>query len=490
VGNWSRIAKTKGEKSEMSEKSAARRERRLRYRRLRHNEKAVSPVVATLILILIAVAAAAALYLWLVGWQAGVTKGIGSPVITSNDRLSIGGSTTVYPLTQDAIAWFEANNTNASITDQQGGSVAGVEAFCQGQIEVAAASSSFTQAQLSGDGCSSAQVDSAVQTVVAVDAIVGIVSTHNSGIGTAANQVPVADVSFNATVYYAIYAAASNKVPTTNLGEFPGNGTSTGAYQFPSYVCGGTAPAGWSNEKTWVLGVASTLTYAACPVLGHATSLPWSNIAFPAACNPALVYASTAANASVGPTGCLWPLANHNAINTYDRLDSSGTEQGFSQKYLLIPKDGSSNSCGTDNQLESCNIIATHHEEGNPLLASSVAGDANGIGFNSYGQAAATSGLILAGYSNDIGASNALVSLTSSTTEGPVVFPSVTTVLVDGYRAANPSAAYGPWRVLEYVTNGVPPTGSLEASFINFVLGSEVNQNLASATGYISLYAA
>jgi len=55
------------------------RQRRQSFRRLHGEKKAVSPVVATLILILIAVAAAAALYLWLVAWQGGVTKGIGSP---------------------------------------------------------------------------------------------------------------------------------------------------------------------------------------------------------------------------------------------------------------------------------------------------------------------------------------------------------------------------------------------------------------------------
>src|SRR5208282_1405097 len=105
-----------------------------------------------------------------------------------------------------------------NITDQQGGSVAGVEAWCAGQVDVAAASSSFTTSQLIGDGCSSAQADNAVQTVVAVDGLVGIVSSKNVGVWIKAlpahaGTVPSVDVSFNATTMYALYAMASTKTP-------------------------------------------------------------------------------------------------------------------------------------------------------------------------------------------------------------------------------------------------------------------------------------
>ena len=460
-------------------KSATCTERRLRFRRHRKNEKAVSPVVATLILILIAVAAAAALYLWLTGWQGGVTKSIGSPTIPSNLKFSIGGSTTVYPLSQIAINWFEQNNTNTNITDQQGGSVAGAEAYCAGQVEVGAASTSFTQAQLTGDGCSSALSTATVQTVVAVDAIVGIVATTNPGIGThSVYQIATTNVSFNATTYYALYALSSSTVPSTNTGTFPGQGSSS-VYQVPPWLCGPSAPAAWTSQKPAVGNPGHVDNYENCPAVGAGKGLNWSNIPFPAGCNNAV--APPTANA------CTYPFGNGNVTTTYDRQDSSGTEQGFSQKYLQIPKDGSGNSCGTDNQLESCKIIATHHEEGNPALAAGVAGDKNAIGFCSYGQAIAQPGLILAGYSNDIGSGNSLDTIAQ---QGGVVFPSVVTVLQDGYRGVSPSAAYGPWRVLEYLTDGTPTPGSVISNYINFVLGPEVNLNLATETGYISLYAA
>jgi len=463
-------------------KSVAQVERRLRFRRRMANEKAVSPVVATLILILIAVAAAAALYLWLVGWQGGVTKSIGSPTVPSDLKFSIGGSTTVYPLSQLAIQWFEQNNTNTNITDQQGGSVAGAEAYCQGQVTVGAASTSFTTAQLAGDGCSGALASATVQTVVAVDGIVGIVSAKNPGIGNGhpTYEVPDANVSFNASTMFALYYAASSGTSSTNTGAFPGEGA-PGAYTYPAWLCGAAAPAGWTAQRP-ASGAGSTAVYQNCPVSqGH--PIVWSNIPFPAGCDVTKPTGGTAG-------GCYWPFANTNNTATYDRQDSSGTEQGFTQKYLLIPKDGASNSCGTDNQLESCNIIATHHEEGNPLLASAVAGDQNAVGFNSYGQAAAQAALspavIIAGFQSTITSSNGI----SNTIQPVPVTPTVTNVLGAYRGTVTGAAAYGAWRVLEYLTDGTPATGSVVANYLNFVLGPEVNLNLATATGYISLYAA
>jgi flagellin-like protein len=72
----------------MEARENTRMKRRRDYRRLRQQSKAVSPVVATLILILVAVAAAAALYLWLTGWQNGITSTIGTP--TPQETLPIG----------------------------------------------------------------------------------------------------------------------------------------------------------------------------------------------------------------------------------------------------------------------------------------------------------------------------------------------------------------------------------------------------------------
>src|SRR5580658_6876767 len=93
-------------------------ERSQRFRRLRRGEtRAVSPVVATLILILIAVAAAAALYLWLVAWQGGVTGTVGQPALQTT--VTIGGSTSVYPFTQLAVTQFQQNQSDIAVSLQQ-----------------------------------------------------------------------------------------------------------------------------------------------------------------------------------------------------------------------------------------------------------------------------------------------------------------------------------------------------------------------------------
>src|SRR5579864_3834460 len=106
----------------MGERHMRRTIRRKRANAIQQG-RAVSPVVATLILILVAVAAAAALYLWLVAWQGGVTGSIGSP--SAQYTVTIGGSTSVYPFDQLAVAQFQQNNSNIVVSDNQGGSGAG-----------------------------------------------------------------------------------------------------------------------------------------------------------------------------------------------------------------------------------------------------------------------------------------------------------------------------------------------------------------------------
>jgi flagellin-like protein len=467
----------------MSGMSVARRDRRLGYRRHRRNEKAVSPVVATLILILIAVAAAAALYLWLTGWQGSVTKAIGQPVIPSDLKFSIGGSTTVFPLSQLGIKWYEQNNTNNNITDQQGGSVAGIEAWCAGQIDVAASSSSETQAQLTGDGCSATQAADAVQTVVGLDAIVGIASTKNPDFtATACAAAPTGAVanapdcwfSLNATTTLAIYYADSTGTsPTSNAPAAAHSGSAAGStslqgYGYPAWLCGATAPTGFPVGPT----------FPACPPVGSGLSFNWNQIPFPAGC----VNAATDSVAA-----CFYATSENHAIQAYDRGDSSGTEQGFTQKYLGLAKDGSSNSCGTDNQLVSCGVVVTH-EVGNPALASAVAGSAFALGFNSYGIASTTANVLIAQYQ---GTFESGASFDQSVGGFSV---SISSILGEyrGTIALSATAGYQPWRVLEYITNGVPAVGSVQANYLNFVLGSAVNLALCDSpkTGFISLYAA
>lgn len=179
-----------------------------RRARLLREKQAVSPVVATLILILVAVAAAAALYLWLVAWQGQVTGTIGQPNVQSS--LSIGGSTTVFPVTEKAIPWFEANNSGVKIADNPGGSGAGELALCShsGAIDIAAMSRPMKAAELT-------LCPTAVQTVIGYDAVTATVTAASTGATT--NTAGI--VSFGEGELLAIFWQNGGQ-PTTGAG-FP-----------------------------------------------------------------------------------------------------------------------------------------------------------------------------------------------------------------------------------------------------------------------------
>lgn len=180
--------------------------RSMRYTRGMRGKRAVSPVVATLILILIAVAAAAALYLWLVAWQGGVTKGIGAP--SAQYTITIGGSSSVYPWSVVAANSFEANNSNIVISINQGGSGAGDAAVCAGQVDIGASSAPVVASTLeSNDGCPS----TVVQETVAYDAVDVIVPT--------ANPHGLSNISWDTmqSIYIAGVGGFSGLIATTNL---------------------------------------------------------------------------------------------------------------------------------------------------------------------------------------------------------------------------------------------------------------------------------
>ncbi|MCI4357650.1 MAG: substrate-binding domain-containing protein [Thermoplasmata archaeon] len=559
----------------MSEQSRKRTEKSSRYRRLRHQKQAVSPVVATLILILIAVAAAAALYLWLVSFQGGVTGKIGSP--NSQCTLQIGGSTTVYPLTQLAIKQFEQNNSGVSVCAQQGGSTAGVLSLCQGQgVDIAASSSYQLSPTLLADGCP----QNIVQTTVGLDAV-GFVAANNNpvvtGLGslaipqyeaaaaaaTGTGTILLADtttpglfaggdnIAVTATGFGTVdlvqftYAGAAGTAPacpvsgaapavmpgaspyTCNIAAPAGNGaidtvaiadtstpavgTATGTYQTQftssaaatgSGLAGGVVNFGTGlSEQMFSFNVSvgdaiysvasSTVPIAPATVYtssnwpaflgtfpGQGTAPTWASIPFPTNC----VFAGTSGHPApesklAGSVPCATVAAATNHIKVHDRQDNSGTEDGFATKLLGW-------TCGSDHQLETCNIIVTH-DIGNPGVQAAVSADANALGFLSFGFATAPgSGVAFAGYlgnPSNLQAGHLGVQSAAQT-------PSVTNTKAGYYATSStlPNTVYAGWRVLEYLTIG-QPTGEAN-SFITYVLGAEVNQQLCKTNGFVSLY--
>ncbi len=406
--------------------------RRLRYlRRHRRANRAVSPVVATLILILIAVAAAAALYLWLVAWQGNITGIIGKP--GAQYTVTVGGSTSVYPFSSLGAQWFDANNSNIVVHDSQGGTGAGMLAVCQGHIDVGQASSPQTVSGLqANDGCPAS--DQVTITTIAYDAVDIVLPKAN----------PMGIVSMNQTTLLGIYMAASTTTPFATYAQL-------------GLTVGTQLPPGW-------------------PAPG--TGVTWNLVPTTANC------------ASWGTCTLSTDTA---AVHTYGRSDTSGTEQTFTSRLLGFTGTTSIattvsglgfGGCGSDGQTESCGITATHEANGNPLVISGVAGDAAGIGFASDGLARATSsGVIIVPFD---GPGQTCASGSSCSNGGVLPTLGSSGTIAAGITGSTTTPNYVGWRPFEFVTLN-PPTGEVERYF-QFILDPQNNINLATASAEISIY--
>ncbi len=463
-----------------------RTERMQRFRRLRRGEeRAVSPVVATLILILIAVAAAAALYLWLVAWQGGVTSGIGSP--TAQYTVTVGGSTSVYPFTQVAVSYFEGNNSNVVISNNQGGTGAGMIAVCTGHIDVGASSTAQTVAGLqTADGC---PTTTQIQIVAydAVDIIVPVANTHGL-------------VSMSYDTLTAIYDGTSGGAATLLAPSIDGAAVNAVPY--------GLAP--WSTHAalTWsdIPAAVAGATVAGCTVTTETVSTvaatPGANTGVNcAAPNANDYYTAPGVTSSCGWTIC---AGGNVAITTVARSDASGTTQTFEARLL----DATSatafataftgigfGGCGSNNLISDCGMSATLTGNGNPGVITAVAGNPDAIGYASDGLARlSTSGVTCQGV-----ASGACGIGLESVGQTAGVQPSLGSsgsiaigTILGGFGPAGQTttktvaSAYGGARPFEYVTTNTP-TGEVQR-FFEFVMDPANNINIASASYEVSYY--
>ena len=276
-------------------------ERGQRFRRFRRGEnrrRGVSPVVATLILILIAVAAAAALYLWLVVWQGSVTSGIGSP--GAQYTVTIGGSTSVYPFDTYAVTQFEQNNSDVAVSNNEGGSGAGMLSVCSGQVDIGTASAEEALATLEapistgGYGCPLTPVPTE-QTVAydAVDVIVPAADPH--GLGNISADTLLTIYIANGGGYSA-FTASGAKLPGDyptypQLGgvSWPGTiGTSGIAWdQIPACVansyfkCAGNSISSPEEPLNTTVATAATVGYAAFGSFNTKVAQPYTTTTDP-----------------------------------------------------------------------------------------------------------------------------------------------------------------------------------------------------------------
>lgn len=480
----------------------SRRTTRRLYRRMKiKDEKAVSPVVATLILILIAVAAAAALYLFITQFQTSTQNSIGSP--SAQATITIGGSTSVYPFDQYAVSEFEANNSGITISNNEGGTGAGMLSVCHGAVDIGTASSLQTPSGLeTNDGCPTT-VDVTVFAYDAVDVITQQADTHglvsigaDTLLAVYASDTPGGAA---ATTIASSYHYSVDGVPFATLFGVSNGPTGPLSWgQLPACVaatsgCGGsqmteTHNIGVSVNTTWGTGAtcaSNTTSVDICATVTHGTGGALSGAASP--CGFTVCALGTSASGA-------------STIVTVHRADTSGTEQTFTAKLLGI---GSGNTpassyssvqssftgCGSDGQLASCDIVANSSQTGNPNVISYVSGHSNAIGFASDGLTRLTSsGVSCQGVSTSAcgigfeawGQSSAVQPSLGST--GTIA----TAINNGGSAPATGAGQYAGWRPFSYVTTNTP-TGEV-AEFINWVLDPNNNQAVALDAAEISIY--
>ncbi len=470
---------------------------------MRGKDRGVSPVVATLILILIAVAAAAALYLWLVAWQGNITGGIGNQQVQAT--FTIGGSTSVFPFSSAGVSWYEQNHSDVVINDQQGGTGAGMLAVCEGHIDVGAASTPETATGLeSADGCSAA--DNINITTIAYDAVDVVINSAN----------PHGLLSIGYDTLTLIYDGASTTtptlVPTTVDTITTGSGILHAAPwddhaalqwdQIPAtvngvfFASGKLYSAGGNSTINVTEGLASKVA-AAGTLCGVTYGGPYNDI-----CDAA-DFGGTASGTPCGFLVCAGGSGSYGANATIvpiERLDASGTTQTFEAKLLGAVTASSFSSsfaglgysgCGSNNLLTDCGISlpTADQENGNPGVLTAVAGNQNSIGYASDGLARTASGIGTKGLVPFLADQQTLISgsATSTFSYGAVV-PSTgaSGTIAAGIKNSTTTNQYSGWRPFQFVTLN-PPAGEV-FDFYQFILGSSVNQALATATGEVSLY--
>jgi len=488
-------------------------ERGQRFRRAwrgQNRARAVSPVVATLILILIAVAAAAALYLWLVVWQGNITGGIGTQ--HAEPTLTIGGSTSVYPFSSLAVSWFEQNNSDVVVSDNQGGTGAGMIALCEGNINLGASSTPQTVATLeSSYGCASQYASTITITTVAYDAVDVVIQSGNShGIR-----------SMSADTLNAIYEAGSSSSPTIRqLGTFNGEhfatlgvtatiGTPLLWDQIPAGVNNTIVSNGGVEVTEEPTGVGATTAGAMGADSVGGTGQAANDIVTPLTDASPCGWTICAGPYVMTPTAGAGPLA---PIVPIERSDASGTTQTFEAKVLGYGSGPSSSSssfattqtgtgfsnlgyggCGSNNLLSDCGFSYPTGQQGNgnPGVLSDVAASANAIGYASDGLARTTANIGIVPFlglgQNISGAGLPVTTPSSSFVYGGVVPTTGTSGTISaGLTASETVDQFVGGRPFELIS--LEPLTGVAQEFITFVTDPANNAALASATAEVGLY--
>jgi flagellin-like protein len=491
----------------MTTMSGAQRERKQRYLRgLRGEKRGVSPVVATLILILIAVAAAAALYLWLVAWQGNITGGIGQP--SAQYTVTIGGSTSMQPFDQLAVNWFEQNNSDVAISNNGGGSGAGMLAVCQGNVNIGATTTPETASLLVADDSCPSTPGITVTPIAydAVDVVVASANTHGL-------------LGINWDTLTAIYDHGSQATaPLLNAVSIDGASLAAapflGVAPFDEYA----TPAAYTS-LAWDQIPATVQTYVFAIGGLHETAAPTTNPATVtegvsaggvaaagvpcgvsvSALNDVCDTAVFGGAASGTPCGFLVCAGGGAAIVPVERSDASGATLTLEAKlfgavsatHFATSFSGLGYSgCGSNNILADCGITVATAEQGDEGVLNAVAANVNAIGYAGDGDARTNAGIGTAGIVpfDAVGQAGALPQVSGTNYAYGAVVPTTgsTGTVAAGITGSTTANNYAGWRPFEFVTLQ-PPTGEVQR-FIEFITDPANNAALALATGEVGLY--
>jgi len=167
---------------------------------------AVSPVVATLVLIVVAIVGAIAVGLIMSRVASNTSNQANVNNVASNaaQTLTIGGSTTVYPVSQSAVAAFEALYPGVNVQVAQGGSGAGMEGVIIGAINIGEASSYPTASSYSASAAAQNPPVNLVETNIGGSGVVMIAGSQLTdganmclGVTSAAAQAMYTDGTFS-----------------------------------------------------------------------------------------------------------------------------------------------------------------------------------------------------------------------------------------------------------------------------------------------------
>lgn len=112
------------------------------FKRMKENEHAVSPIVATLVLIVVAVVGAVAVGTIMGTFSSDVAEDTSAAEVgaASSTELLIAGSTTVQPVSEEIKIAYEAVSPGVKVSVQGGGSGAGVNSVGMGLVDIGSSS--------------------------------------------------------------------------------------------------------------------------------------------------------------------------------------------------------------------------------------------------------------------------------------------------------------------------------------------------------------